>query len=321
MSDRPPEKCNPRIVYLDLERSGGRELRRGMEQLTRALVGRLDACEKMQLRMAEAARKHNGSTGSEQVFSEPNHHQPVLRREGSFGTVDPAFTGPRGGLRKILLIDALAEDRSQHHNAFLNFLESRGNRPETRALVGRQATHAAFLQSLQWLSSSIHEEDSIMFCFIGRGTAEGLWAYDSEKRGVVSRISFMELFDMIPRGAHLTMVIDTGDAGTPLELPYSVVAHHTPGGFEMTTGDLPQNATPSMMLLSTFCNQPTPYNNTCGALTSSILAVLQSTPHPSFRTLISSLRDDLETTLGFDSPMPLLSSSRPFHPDAVVQIG
>eukprot|EP01059_Diplonema_ambulator_P035928 TRINITY_DN869_c1_g1_i1.p1 TRINITY_DN869_c1_g1~~TRINITY_DN869_c1_g1_i1.p1 ORF type:complete len:331 (+),score=42.12 TRINITY_DN869_c1_g1_i1:125-1117(+) len=328
-TSRPPEKRNPRIVYLDLEKSGGRELRRAMEQLTRALVGRLDACEKMQERMAEVAKKYQGMGGTaNHPVGQLSRERPPALMPPSVGSRPPSVGGVsaspshRGSTSfvRALYIDVLDEGSAQQVG-LAKFFESQGHRMETRFLKGRHASHAAILQSLQWISSGLGDGDGVLISFIGRGCADGLYASDSDRRGLVARLSLMELLRMVPPSCELCLIIDTGDAGTPIELPYSVVAHHNPGGFEMTTSEPPNVPIPTMLLLSTYSEHPTPYSNSVGALTSAIHQVLRHNPRPTYKALISSLRDQLETNLGFDSPIPLLSSSRPFHPDAIVKIG
>ena len=320
----PREKRNPCIVHCDLDQADGRELRRALEQLTRALVGRLDACEKIHEQMTEVMRRHNERVVDRRSIED------TRGRLSTFTPVPDHVPAPRKnnarGIRKALFISC--GTGLTYQQAFLRFLQNLGYSPEATFLTTNDTvdksefpnpTASNLIEGLRWLVQ-IHPGESVLFHFIGRASETALFPSDGDHHGNAIRQALAEAMLSIHSSSRMLAIIDTGDMGTPLELPFSVVAHHAPGGFEMTTGD-EEERSGHVQLISTYAERAGDMQSSgAGVLSAAIQNVLNQAIHPTYRALASTLLWQLEKRLGRSSPVPLLSSNRAFHPESEFDI-
>ncbi|KAJ9438752.1 hypothetical protein DIPPA_08782 [Diplonema papillatum] len=334
---RPPEKRNPRLVFVDLERSGERELRRAMEQLTRALVGRLDACEKLQEKLEDTMARRSASQQTPQRRVEHfNRPAPAAAAAAAYEApaerpraMDPSASMPdsalSGQVYRAVFVSSTSHVSGTSHEpqqrAFLRFLNTVGHSPQalflsdSTAPASSQYPHLqAVLEAMRWLCEGVAAGQRVIFHFVGQANVDGIFLSRHEQLG---RDALADFIWNVPETVKATIVFDTGFGGTPVELPYSVVAHPSPAGFEMTTGEVTIPHGGLVLLLTTYVALESQGHLTAGIglLTAGLLHVLKKSLSLTFRVLVSSLRDYFENTLGPASPMPLISSNRAFHPE------
>eukprot|EP01060_Flectonema_neradi_P005940 TRINITY_DN13985_c0_g1_i1.p1 TRINITY_DN13985_c0_g1~~TRINITY_DN13985_c0_g1_i1.p1 ORF type:complete len:323 (+),score=27.33 TRINITY_DN13985_c0_g1_i1:45-1013(+) len=315
--ERPQEKRNPRIVHLDLVHSSGRELRRGMEQCVRALVGRLDACDSMQEKMTGVMNKYNIETTdahggdvvdtlerrsrqrtTSSIDSNFEHIEDSRLTRAVFVSTKPAYTG--------------------FLRSFADLITKAGHDPDIQFLCdgmnNRLPSRSAVLSSLKWLVTGIKPGQHLLFHFIGSTTSDSLILQGGQ---VISKMALRDLMNVLPPGSKLTMIIDSGGDACPVDLAFSVIAHHTPAQFEMTYGESSRNIG-TVVLITAVAEYPGP--SITGFLTTSLMTLLQNGLFPTYRSLVNNLRHQFESRVGMDSPVPMVSSNMSFKPEAVVEI-
>ena len=318
-NQRPAEKRNPRIVHLDLVHSNGRELRRGMEQLVRALVGRLDACDSMQEEMTGVMNKYNLQS------ADPLSSNVVDMIENKTKGKPSSVSSSRGyqsNQEDSRLTRAVFVSTRPAYTGFLRsfaeLITKSGHDPEVQFLCegmsNRSPTRSSVLSSLKWLATSIKPGQHVLFHFIGSATTDGLILSGNQ---IISRNALRDFMNVMPQGSKLTIIIDSGGDECPIDLSFSVVAHHTPAQFEMSFGESNRNIG-SIVLIT--CISETPGPSVTGFLTTSLMTLLQNGLFPTYRSLVNNLRHQFESRVGMDSPLPMVSSNVAFKPEAVVEI-
>ena len=317
----PRAKRNPCLVHVDLAQATEEELGSCLEQLTRALVGRLDACETLHEQMTGVMKRHNDKLllrrGVKPLPPPASSPAPVSTHNRRH--VSTSHAPPRTGTVKLLLVSCGAGYTQQQ--ALFRYMLSLGGRPEGTFLTTHQGvdktefpepTVANIAQGLRWLLHGLQPGQTAVFHYCGHVDDDGLLPAEGASRSVEVRQLLAEAMLSVPLGSRLVTIIDAGEMGTPIELPFSVVAHHAPAGFEMTTGD-EEEESGHVLLLSTYCEVPS--TKGLGVLTAALLGILSQDPRPSNRVLISTMLTQFERKLGSRSMIPLLSANRPFQPD------
>eukprot|EP01065_Artemidia_motanka_P002265 TRINITY_DN1105_c2_g1_i1.p1 TRINITY_DN1105_c2_g1~~TRINITY_DN1105_c2_g1_i1.p1 ORF type:complete len:359 (+),score=94.71 TRINITY_DN1105_c2_g1_i1:63-1139(+) len=349
----PEHARNPRIVFADLINGDSVELRQALEQIARALEGRLDAYERNQERVVGILRKYDSEAqeaygyGLQQLLEADGEKKDELNSWASRKlravkeemlaqpppqTQQPGNRSPLSptSLSRVLFVSPHGGAAPAAIRAMQNYLTDTGHSPQHRilcsALGAAPATEQNVVEGLRWLVSEAAAGQSLLLHYVGSGGSGGLVC----EGAVAGRTSLMSrtllhhwLVQRVPPGVRLTALLDCGHSGTPIELPYSVVAHRGVGaGFEMTRGEPPLQGG-QVVLLSTYSDAPAPAASLAdtGVTTHSLLSVLAAAPRLKIRDVLSGVRAQLSQRLGDAAPLALASSNRPFHPDTPLELG